>query len=171
MGVAKHTAEGEAAERGKVRESMASPALDDRFPPMRKANAQSHSVVQRQMWLMEKEGLSKSDAYDQARREFYRARARQDVERYVAKEEALSTGAYFGKSPIQIGAELEDQAVERYKSWLVKTSIEVGRQRQVRNSGSAIPEPSREENGSRTDEADNEVDELDQESVAEEKVT
>ena len=88
---------------------------------------------------MEKEGLSRRDAYDRARREFYELRTREDIERYVAKEEAWATGAYFGKSTIQIGAELEDAAFERWRDWLDRTATEVDRQREVLNSGSALP--------------------------------
>lgn len=75
------------------------------------------SVVQRQMWLMQHEKLSRAQAYDKARREFYFFRHREDVERRVAKEEALAVGAYFGKGPNEIGMELEDQEFERWKKW------------------------------------------------------
>lgn len=59
-------------------------------------------------------------AYDQARQEFYAIRYEQEVERRVAKEEALSTGAYFGKSRIEIGLELEDKVHESWKQWSLK---------------------------------------------------
>jgi len=75
------------------------------------------SVVQRQLWLMEHQKLPKPAAYDQARREFYHHRHLEEVERRVAKEEALATGAYFGKGPLQIGMELEDKAFEQWKEW------------------------------------------------------
>lgn len=78
------------------------------------------SVIQRQMWLMQHEGLSTAQAYDKARREFYFYRHREDVERRVAKEEALAVGAYFGKGPNEIGMELEDQEFERWKVWAYK---------------------------------------------------
>ena len=69
------------------------------------------------MWLMKNSGMSKETAYDQARQEFYHERLQEDVERRVAKEEALATGAFFGKSMLQIGMELEDQEYERWKTW------------------------------------------------------
>lgn len=78
------------------------------------------SVVQRQMWLMQHEGLDEAQAYDKARKEFYFYRHREDVERRVAKEEALATGAYFGKGPIEIGMELENQQWEDWKAWALK---------------------------------------------------
>lgn len=76
------------------------------------------SVVQRQMWLMKNvPDMSKAMAYDQARQEFYDERLQEDVERRVAKEEAAATGAYFGKSMLQTGMELEDKEYERWKAW------------------------------------------------------
>ena len=61
--------------------------------------------------------MTKAAAYDQARKEFYAARLQEDVERRVAKEEAQATGAYFGKSMLQIGMELEDEEYERWREW------------------------------------------------------
>jgi small subunit ribosomal protein S23 len=78
------------------------------------------SVVQRQMWLMQHEGLEEAQAYDKARKEFYFYRHREDVERRVTKEEALATGAYFGKGPIEIGMELENKQWEDWKAWAMK---------------------------------------------------
>ncbi len=78
----------------------------------------SLSVVQRQAWIMKNNPeMSRAEAYDQARREFYQVRYRQDVERRVAKEEALAVGAYFGKSYLDIGMELEDKQWEEYKAF------------------------------------------------------
>ncbi|KAK3941748.1 mitochondrial ribosomal protein S25 [Diplogelasinospora grovesii] len=76
------------------------------------------SVVQRQLWLMENTpGMSKQMAYDIARREFYKLRQQEEMERRIAQEEARMVGAYFGKSQIQIGMELEDQTFEAWKAW------------------------------------------------------
>ncbi|CAK7272747.1 mitochondrial ribosomal small subunit component [Sporothrix epigloea] len=74
-------------------------------------------VVQRQMYLMHSSGLSKDQAYDVARREFYKLRHLEEVEKRVAQEEARMVGAYFDKSPLQIGMELEDKMYESWKSW------------------------------------------------------
>ncbi|MCJ1390460.1 mitochondrial ribosomal small subunit component [Xylographa bjoerkii] len=89
------------------------------------------SVVQRQTWLMENmPDMSKAGAYDQARREFYEERLQEDVERRVAKEEALATGAYFGKSMLEVGMELEDREYERWREWAARDIIEA-KQRQA----------------------------------------
>ena len=55
-----------------------------------------------------------------ARKEFYDLRLQEDTERRVAKEEAMSTGAYFGPSQIEIGMELENKEFERWKQWAQK---------------------------------------------------
>ncbi|MCJ1287066.1 mitochondrial ribosomal small subunit component [Xylographa opegraphella] len=89
------------------------------------------SVVRRQAWLMENvPKISKAGAYDQARREFYEERLQEDVERRVAKEEALATGAYFGKSMLEVGMELEDREYERWREWASKEVTEA-KQRQA----------------------------------------
>lgn len=76
------------------------------------------SVVQRQTRLMQVQpSISRAQAYDQARKEFYELRLQEDVERRVAKEEAEATGAYFGKSMLEIGMELEDKMFEEWKEW------------------------------------------------------
>jgi small subunit ribosomal protein S23 len=62
-------------------------------------------------------GMTSSKAYDIARKEFYNLRRAEEIERRVAREEALSTGAYFGKGVLEVGMELEDQAHEAWKKW------------------------------------------------------
>ena len=47
----------------------------------------------------------------------------------VAREEALSTGAFFGLGPLEIGIKLEDQAYENWREWAGK-QIEAARQAQ-----------------------------------------
>ena len=89
------------------------------------------SVVQRQLWLRHHvPGITSAQAYDQARKEFYDLRLQEDVERRVAKEEATSTGAYFGKSALDIGMELEDQEYEKWKGWATK-EVALAEQRQA----------------------------------------
>lgn len=80
------------------------------------------SVIQRQLWLLHNggEGMTSQKAYDQARREFYEVRHEEDVERRVSREEALATGAYFGKSRIDVGMELEDKMYASWKDWASK---------------------------------------------------
>ena len=78
-------------------------------------------MIQRQLWLLQNNpSMTRPEAYDQARKEFYDLRLQQDIERRVAKEEALATGAQFGKSVNEIGMELEDQEFERWKTWAKK---------------------------------------------------
>ena len=80
-----------------------------------------HSVIQRQLWLLQHNpSMTRPEAYDQARKEFYHLRLQQDVERRVAKEEALATGAQFGMSLNEIGVGLEDAEYERWKAWAKK---------------------------------------------------
>lgn len=74
------------------------------------------AVVQRQQWLMHNENISEPAAYDKARKEFYRARHRQEIEQKVAKEEALFYGGIFGMSAIEVGMQLEDKAFEDFRT-------------------------------------------------------
>lgn len=73
--------------------------------------------MQRQLWLMEVRGMSKQRAYDVARKEFYKLRQQEEIERRIAVEEARMYGAYFGKTNLQVGMELEDAVYERWKKW------------------------------------------------------
>lgn len=61
--------------------------------------------------------MTKSAAYDVARREFYNLRLQEDIERSVAHEEALACGAYFGPSANEVGMKLENAAYDRWKDW------------------------------------------------------
>lgn len=63
---------------------------------------------------------TKAGAYDKARKEFYEVRHTQEIERRVAREEALWTGAEFGPSPLAVGMELEDQKYEEWRGWAAK---------------------------------------------------
>ncbi|KAG5983306.1 hypothetical protein E4U55_000290 [Claviceps digitariae] len=77
-------------------------------------------VVQRQLYLMETEKMSKPKAYDKVRREFYRLRQQEEIEKRVALEEARYVGAYFGKTRLDVGMQLEDQEFENWKIWAGK---------------------------------------------------
>ena len=61
--------------------------------------------------------MPKRKAYDTTRREFYRLRQFEEVERRVALEEAKHVGAYFGKSRMDVGMLLEDNEFEKWKVW------------------------------------------------------
>ncbi|KAI1381638.1 mitochondrial ribosomal protein [Hypoxylon crocopeplum] len=79
------------------------------------------SVVQRQLWMMHNvPDITKEQAYDIVRREFYALRQEEEVERRIAKEEAQMVGAYFGKSFSQVGMQLEDEQFEKWKKWAGK---------------------------------------------------
>ncbi|KAL9577480.1 MAG: hypothetical protein Q9212_006340 [Teloschistes hypoglaucus] len=91
-------------------------------------------VIQRQVFLlhgnpekgqMPDPNMTPARAYDQARKEFYERRLQQDVERRIAKEEAMATGAYFGKTVLQIGTELEDKVFEEWKVWATKETVKM----------------------------------------------
>lgn len=77
-----------------------------------------NSVIQRQLWLLRNHPeLTRAQVYDQARKEFYELRLQEEVRRQVAKEEAMATGAYFGKSLLEIGMEFEEKEYERWRFW------------------------------------------------------
>ncbi|KAB8068738.1 37S ribosomal protein S25, mitochondrial [Aspergillus leporis] len=93
------------------------------------------SVVQRQLWLLNNvPDMTKSAAYDVARREFYRLRLQEDIERRVAAEEAEATGATFGPTRLEVGMELENQEYERWKVW-AKSEAQVQEQRAAAFTG------------------------------------
>lgn len=89
------------------------------------------SVIQRQLYLMrQRRPLDPSlpsspsvplhtvqEAYDIARKEFYELRLEEDIERRIAKEEALHVGAYFGPTHLEVGMQLENQAYEDWRAW------------------------------------------------------
>ena len=65
-------------------------------------------------------GMAREDAYDKARKEFYQLRLREDIERRVAKEEALYVGAQFGYSALEKGMRMEDRRFEAWKRYAIK---------------------------------------------------
>jgi small subunit ribosomal protein S23 len=79
--------------------------------------------------------MTNSRAYDIARKEFYALRHEEEVERRVAREEALWTGAYFGKSALEVGMELEDKTYESWKAWATKEVEAIDLQRNAAYTG------------------------------------
>lgn len=74
------------------------------------------NVVQRTLYLLKtKEQSNITDAYDQARLEFYRLRMQQELEEQVAAEEAEMFGSVFGPSTIEHGVTKEQQVIEKWK--------------------------------------------------------
>ncbi|KAL8796739.1 MAG: hypothetical protein Q9182_007316 [Xanthomendoza sp. 2 TL-2023] len=117
------------------------------------------SVVQRQMFLLHGNpgkghtpdpNMTPGKAYDQARKEFYEMRLQQDIERRIAREEAMATGAYFGKTTLQIGMEMEDKIFEEWKAW-ASAQVTLQEQRRaamytgVDNETAALPEGEQED--------------------------
>lgn len=80
-------------------------------------------------------GMTTAEAYDQARQEFYALRHREDVERRIAKEEAEATGAYWGKSTLEVSMELEDKVYEEWKAWALKEHMATEQARESAYSG------------------------------------
>ena len=81
------------------------------------------------MWLQKNEpNITPAKAYDLARKEFYKLRLEEDIQRRVAQEEAMATGAYFHKSTLEVGMELEDRQFEEWKDWAVK-EVQLAEQR------------------------------------------
>lgn len=73
--------------------------------------------------------MTNNQAYDVARKEFYALRHEEEVERRVQREEALWTGAYFGKGALEVGMELEDKSYESWKAWATKEVETINTQR------------------------------------------
>ena len=85
--------------------------------------------------MQDKPNLTRAQAYDQARKEFYELRLQEDVERRVAQEEAQATGAYFGKSRLEIGMELEDKVFEQWKEWAAAEVVQNEQKRAAMYTG------------------------------------
>jgi len=60
-------------------------------------------------------GMTKDQAYDKARKEFYTQRHQEETEKRVQREEALWMGAQFGKSALDVGMQVEDKEFEAWK--------------------------------------------------------
>lgn len=76
------------------------------------------------------EDMSKEQAYDVARKEFYNLRQQEDIQRRVAQEEARMVGGYFGKSRLQVSMELEDAMYEKWKKWAESESLKLQAERE-----------------------------------------
>ncbi|CRG85391.1 37S ribosomal protein S25, mitochondrial [Talaromyces islandicus] len=109
------------------------------------------SVVQRQLWLLNNvPDITKTEAYDIARREFYQLRLREEIAQRVAVEEAEAYGANFGPRMLEVGRKLEDNVYEDWKAW-AKTQAQVLDQRQAAFVGApeaALPRDDADEGAS-----------------------
>lgn len=61
--------------------------------------------------------MTKTEAYDIARREFYQLRLKEEIAQRVAAEEAEAYGAEFGPRMLEVGRKLEDDVYENWKTW------------------------------------------------------
>lgn len=61
--------------------------------------------------------VTREQAYDMVRKEFYAIRHQQDIQRRVAAEEAHMVGAYFGKSKLEVGMQLEGETYDKFRAW------------------------------------------------------
>jgi small subunit ribosomal protein S23 len=84
--------------------------------------------------------LSQAAAYDTARKELYRHRHSLEVERRVAREEALATGAFFAPGPLERGMKLEDEQYEVWRSWARGEAEVIKQSQDAAYSGPAIEE-------------------------------
>lgn len=84
---------------------------------------------------MQAEKLSKDEAYDKARKELYSQRHYDEVEARIAREEAMHTGAWFGKNRNEIGMELENATFDKWKVWAKQQVVEMEQARNAAYSG------------------------------------
>lgn len=74
------------------------------------------NVVQRTLYLLKTAIYDNiTDAYDQARLEFYRVRIQQELEEQVAAEEAEMFGSVFGPTAIEHGLMKEQEIITKWK--------------------------------------------------------
>lgn len=96
------------------------------------------SVVQRQLHLLQTVPDIKEDAaYDIARKEFYDLRRQEEVRMRVAAEEAESTGAMFGKTPLQWGIQVENKHYDDWERW-AKEQVVLQDQRSAAFAGNTM---------------------------------
>lgn len=81
-------------------------------------------------WETINKPMTKEQAYDMARKEFYLVRQREEIQRRIATEEARFVGAYFNKSRLQISMEVEDRTYDRWRSWAEIQSAKVQAERE-----------------------------------------
>lgn len=88
-----------------------------------------NEVEEKWVWLL------KDAAYDVARKELYEQRHSDEVEARVAREEALHTGAWFGKDRNEIGMELENATFDKWKVWARQQVVQMEQARNAAYSG------------------------------------
>jgi small subunit ribosomal protein S23 len=91
--------------------------------------------------------MTKSNAYDIARREFYRLRLQEDIQRRVAAEEASAYGAEFGPSYMEIGMKLEDQQWNKWVEWAREQALVSGQRQAAQVGAPEVGEDSEDTTG------------------------
>ena len=71
-------------------------------------------------YIDERTSQLRDTAYDLARKEFYKLRLQEDVERDVAREEALHYNAQFAPSENEKAIEKEDDAMDAWRTWALQ---------------------------------------------------
>jgi small subunit ribosomal protein S23 len=75
-------------------------------------------VVQRQLWLLENiPDITIPQAYDLARKEFYKLRRAEETRDRIAAEEARHMGAQFGPSYNKISMKIENEMFNKWEVW------------------------------------------------------
>lgn len=83
------------------------------------------SVVQRQLWLMQNvPDMTKDQAYDLARREFYIIRRQEQIAARIAKEEAEHMGAQMERGPNEWSVAIEDKQYLTWEQWASSQVLE-----------------------------------------------
>ena len=96
------------------------------------------SVVQRQLFLLQTvPGMEVDTAYDIVRKEFYDLRRQEEVRKRIAAEEAESTGAVFGKSPLQWGIQVENKQYDDWARW-AKEQVVLQQQKNAAFAGNTM---------------------------------
>lgn len=96
------------------------------------------SVIQRQLYLLQTVPNIEDDvAYDIARKEFYDLRRQQEVRMRIAAEEAESTGAVFGKNPLQWGIQVENKHHDDWERW-AREQVVLQQQKNAAFAGSTM---------------------------------
>ncbi|KAF8453480.1 mitochondrial ribosomal protein S25-domain-containing protein [Terfezia claveryi] len=89
------------------------------------------SVIQYQLHLLQNTKLTLTETYDLARKQFYKIRLEEDIQRRIAIEEALSTGAVFDKYYMDIVFEREGQVLQ---DWRIKAAQDLAIRKHRRNA-------------------------------------
>lgn len=100
--------------------------------------------------------MTKPQAYDIARREFYQLRLKEEIAQRVAAEEAEAYGANFGPRMLEVGRKLEDDVYEGWKAW-AKTQAQVLDQKNAAFVGApeaALPREDKDDSASGPADAD-----------------